>query len=160
MKQFHFHLHPLLDHRKRKEQIIQKELAMCEKKLIDERSVLLGIENNLTEIYERVYTEQDEFSMISSHVIRNNFIDKLKNDILICAGKISEIEKEITLKRSELMEAVKDRKVVDNLKSKKLSEYEEEQKREEQKITDEAGIHMYNRRKMDSYNIINNMLFD
>ena len=144
MKKFKFSLEALLNHRIRKEQELQKEVSLCEYEVINEKSILLQIKHDITKTYDELNYKQTNRMKISEHIRYINFISRLNNSILIQEDKITKVENKFILKREELIEAVKKRKVVDNLKEKKLLAYKDEQQKEEQNFMDEVGIYCFN----------------
>jgi|APCry1669188910_1035180.scaffolds.fasta_scaffold00855_15 flagellar FliJ protein len=144
MKKFKFSLEALLNHRIRKEQELQKEVSLCEYEVINEKSILLQIKHDITKTYDELNYKQTNRMEISEHIRYINFISRLNNSILIQEDKITKVENKFILKREELIEAVKKRKVVDNLKEKKLLAYKDEQQKEEQNFMDEVGIYCFN----------------
>ena len=125
MKKFKFSLEALLNHRIRKEQELQKEVSLCEYEVINEKSILLQIKHDITKTYDELNYKQTNRIEISEHIRYINFISRLNNSILIQEDKITKVENKFILKREELIEAVKKRKVVDNLKEKKLLAYKD-----------------------------------
>jgi flagellar FliJ protein len=144
MKKFKFSLEALLNHRIRKEQELQKEVSLCEYEVINEKSILLQIKHDITKTYDELNYKQTNRMEISEHIRYINFINRLNNSILIQEDKITKVENKFILKREELIEAVKKRKVVDNLKEKKLLAYKDEQQKEEQNFMNEVGIYCFN----------------
>jgi flagellar protein FliJ len=144
MKKFKFSLEALLNHRIRKEQELQKEVSLCEYEVINEKSILLQIKHDITKTYDELNYKQTNRMEISEHIRYINFISRLNNSILIQEDKITKVENKFILKREELIEAVKKRKIVDNLKEKKLLAYKDEQQKEEQNFMDEVGIYCFN----------------
>ena len=60
--------------------------------------------------------------------------------------QFQEAKKQVALKREELLEAVKERKILDNLKAIHLEAFIEEAKQEEQRITDDLVTYKYGRK--------------
>jgi flagellar FliJ protein len=112
---------------------------------MDEKLSLSKIRDAIIKLHEEVRNNQIDVIGISEYAVYDNFIIKLKNDVLAKEEKIVEIENKLFLKREELIEAVKKRKIVDNLKEKKLLIHTEEHKKEEQNFMDEIGIYRFNR---------------
>ena len=145
MKKFQFSLEMLLSHRIREERELQVELSLIERQIMDEKLSLSKIRDAIIKLHEEVRNNQIDVIGISEYAVYDNFIIKLKNDVLAKEEKIVEIENKLFLKREELIEAVKKRKIVDNLKEKKLLIHTEEHKKEEQNFMDEIGIYRFNR---------------
>ena len=135
----------LLSHRIREERELQIELSLIERQIMDEKLSLSKIRDAIIKLHEEVRNNQIDVIGISEYAVYDNFIIKLKNDVLAKEEKIVEIENKLFLKREELIEAVKKRKIVDNLKEKKLLIHTEEHKKEEQNFMDEIGIYRFNR---------------
>lgn len=60
--------------------------------------------------------------------------------------QFQEAKKQVALRREELLEAVKERKILDNLKAIHLEAFIEEEKQEEQRITDDLVTYKYGRK--------------
>ena len=74
----------------------------------------------------------------------NNYIDYIKMKIEEQENVVRETENFVEVKRTELVESMKERKMLDVLKENDKSEYNKEQLLKEQKIVDEIVSYQYN----------------
>lgn len=75
--------------------------------------------------------------------VHNNYLSYLKIAIVKQDSVIEKAAEDAELKRQELVEAMKQRKMLDKLKERSLEAYIEESKRDENKITDEIVSYKY-----------------
>ena len=103
MKKFQFSLEMLLSHRIREERELQIELSLIERQIMDEKLSLSKIRDAIIKLHEEVRNNQIDVIGISEYAVYDNFIIKLKNDVLAKEEKIVEIENKLFLKREELI---------------------------------------------------------
>lgn len=140
---FKFKLASVLSLKEKMEDSKKRELGeaiMQAEKVADEKSYLIR-QKNLA-IKE---AQEENMGVITVAHLRafnqyNSRVDKeinKKNEQLIAANKV------VVDKRNELLEAVKERKILDNLKAIQEEVYLEEEKREEQRIVDDLVTYKY-----------------
>ncbi|MCL2171923.1 MAG: flagellar export protein FliJ, partial [Defluviitaleaceae bacterium] len=73
----------------------------------------------------------------------NLYIEKIKERIKLQMAQLARAEALMKAKRAELIEAMKDRKILDTLKEKEYEAYLDEEKKNEQKILDDLVSYKY-----------------
>lgn len=103
------------------------------------------------ELENRKYNLVSDFRISINNGVRpnelqryNEYIEFIKKRIRDQNNLIEIAQKTAEKKRSELVEAMKERKMLDTLKDKDKVEYLKEQQRAEQKIVDEIVSYQYN----------------
>lgn len=139
MNKFNFKLQPVLHHRQTKEDLIKKELA--EIKLLFEKEQAL-----LSELKDKLAGLQDEFrgkQRLSfdpaEAVAYASCIEKTNHQIEEQLIKLTKIAKEMRKTQERLLEAAKDKKVLEKLYDKKYEEFKQEFEKTEQALIDELA---------------------
>jgi flagellar FliJ protein len=140
MAKFKFTLEALLNHRLHHEEVVQKELAVCGCRVRDEKATLLRIQQDKDKAYAEIHQKQLRGIAISEHIVYANFLEGLARNMVTQQEKIIEAEKQFAQKREELIEAVKKRKTIENLKEKGLAAYSKNLLKMDQDFLDEVAI--------------------
>jgi len=140
---FIFSMQSLLSLKSRMEEQKKQEFGEAINKLEQEKSFLEGL--NMEKEHTLLKLRESVNGKISPTDFKNfnNYVEVLKKRIVAQMGVIIETEKYVEKKRLELVEATKERKMLDKLKEKKHEEYIEEEKKQEQKINDEIVSYKY-----------------
>ena len=143
MAKFIFSMQSLLSLKSRMEEQKKQEFGEAINKLEQEKSFLEGL--NMEKEHTLLKLRESVNGKISPTDFKNfnNYVEVLKKRIVAQMGVIIETEKYVEKKRLELVEATKERKMLDKLKEKKHEEYIEEEKKQEQKINDEIVSYKY-----------------
>ncbi len=151
MKKFKFKLQTLLDLREAREKEIKNELA-----------ALLSIQNiermKQEEYRRKIASEREKFARTmregrfsyAESMMFERFVEFGHRVIEVAQQKINGMEEEISKVRERLVEASREKKVVDKLRERKLREYQYELNREAAKETDEANQKLYVRRLIEN----------
>jgi flagellar FliJ protein len=140
MSGFKFALEALLNHRLHYEEIIQKELAVCGCRVRDEKSILTRIQQDKDKAVVEIHQKQLRGVAISEHIVYANFLEGLARNLVVQQDKVKESEKKYAQKRDDLIEAVKKRKTIENLKEKGLAAYSRKLLKLDQAFLDEVAI--------------------
>ena len=144
MRRFRFQLQTLLELREAREKEIQNELSR-----------LINIQNRerikQEEYRKRIVDESGKFNRkmregkysYSEAVMYERFVDFASRVIVNAQAKIDSMEPEIQRVRERLIEATKERRVIEWLKEKRWNEYLYELNREIQKEQDDLNRRMY-----------------
>ena len=144
MRRFQFKLQTLLDIRMAREKEIQNELS----RLIN----IQNLERIKQEDYRRrIATEHEKFNRkikdgeysYSVALMFERFVDFANRVIANAQKRIESMEPEIQSVREKLLEASRERKVIEKLKEKRWEEYLYELNRETQKENDDINQKMY-----------------
>jgi len=143
MAKFKFKMASLLNLKARMEEQKEQEFSKAMKKLAEEKE-------KLAKHYADKHDAVQKFKGAASAKINpadfgmlNNFIEFMKKQIIIQQGVIIKAEQFVEQKRLELIEATKERKMLEKLKERAFEEYLEEEKKQEQKINDEIVSYKY-----------------
>ncbi len=77
---------------------------------------------------------------ISEHILYANFLEGLARNLAVQQEKVKESENKYAKKRDDLIEAVKKRKTIENLKEKGLAAYSRKLLKLDQDFLDEVAI--------------------
>ncbi len=147
MRRFQFKLQTLLDLRMAREKEIQNELS----RLIN----IQNLERIKQEDYRsRIASEHEKFNQkikdgeysYSVALMFERFVDFANRVIVNAQKKIESMEPEIQSVREKLLEASRERKVIEKLKEKRWEEYLYELNRETQKENDDINQKIYSQR--------------
>ena len=145
MAKFIFKMQSLLSIKEKLEDKSKTEYGKALNKLEEEKNILLSLENK----------KQENIAMLKQSIetgVRPNHIDNINKYISFIDKKIQEQQENINKaeeiveeKRLELLEAMKQRKVLEALKEKEKENYFKEELNKEQKIIDEIVSYKYNK---------------
>ena len=145
MKRFRFRLETLLKFRKLQEEQAQINLAEAMDRLRQERERLMALEQTLAVNTDVLRQCQQEGSTVEILKLYQNYLDKIKRDIVAQKAVVARADEHHRNCLRLMEDAMKKRKVVENLKERRRQQHEEEELREEQGLLDEMGIQLYTR---------------
>ncbi len=140
MAGFKFSLQTLLNHRLHREEILQKELAEAGCRLKEEKAALTRLQEDKERAYAEVQLKHLRGMAVSEHILYANFLEGLARNIAVQQEKVNEAERQYAQKQEELIEAVKKRKTIENLKEKGLAAYSKKLLKLDQDFLDEVAI--------------------
>jgi flagellar FliJ protein len=147
MDSFNFRLQPVLEHRRRLENQAKQELARAKVAEHQAREVLTSMEvafgDGQSDMADARRAEIDT----SEVAVYQRYLDRLKQDIAEQDGIVTTLHIHSEQRRSEVIDGMKARKVVEKLKERQYQEYRIEVNRYEQKQVDEFATTRYNRSK-------------
>ncbi len=140
---FKYKLEPILALKEKLEESKKRELGLahqCHEKAKAEKEVLVKQREMAFREAEIQSNEKVNVRQLRQLNYYSNYIDKAihsKNEeINLAARKVEQ-------RRDELIEAVKERKILENLKEIHLEDYKEEEKKKENNIVDEIVTYKY-----------------
>lgn len=146
MRPFQFRLQTKLDLTSREEQQIREELEVrlmrrdqIQRELDEIRCKLNEIEDAMKELMMQGFS-LDQF------LILNNYLPILRELLFKKELELKRAETEIVETRYQLLEKMKERKILEKLREKEWANYQLEMNREEQKIIDELAINSHFRK--------------
>lgn len=145
MAKFIFNMQGLLNIKEKLEEQTKTEYGKALAKLEQEKSILLNLKNkkqeNILSFRESINkgVKPNYIDNINKYI---SFIDKKIEEQMQNINKAKEIVEE---KRLALLEAMKERKVLEALKEKEKENYFKEELKNEQKIIDEIVSYKYNK---------------
>lgn len=135
-KKFRFRLEKLLDLRQKaadSAKVALSEALRAEQEQID---ICLEAENRV----EKFSTEpQPQKTSIREMESRWYHLRALKNELSLQQNKLNQVREIVSVRRNELAQALQNVKALENLKEKKLEEYQKLIADEEQKLMDEIA---------------------
>lgn len=140
---FRFELQPVLALKEKLEDHKKRELGVAnthKERLEGEKNTLIGLHDDAYNEIRRQYQEGmnvsqlKQFNYYTAHL--NKRIEKKELEIV-------KATKEVHQKRNELLEAVKQRKILENLKEIKFEQFKGEEIRAENQIVDEIVSYKY-----------------
>jgi flagellar FliJ protein len=145
MKGFKFKLQPVLDQRQKKEDILKKELAEKRLQYENEKLVLEKLKNKLFNVQQELRIKQkDRIDAVemSGYLL---YCQRLEREIELQVMKLTDLAAEVGRAQERLLEATKEKKIIEKLYDKQLEEFRQEVNRVEQTMIDEISTVRYNR---------------
>ena len=144
MARFRFNMQNYLSLKEKLEDQKKMEYGLASAKVEEEKQKKLEIEAHKAAVAEDFRKEKATTFDPVIFQMYNRYIDDLSEKIVVQAEVVIQAEKAAEEKRLELIEAMKERKMLDRLKEKAFEEYVTEEKKAEQKVIDELVSYRYN----------------
>ncbi|MFH1982237.1 MAG: flagellar export protein FliJ [Pseudomonadota bacterium] len=144
---FHFPLQSLLNHRKYLEEALQIEMADLQQRLEAERQRADVLCRALVDNRQRLDGMQRNGARACDLQMAVRYLARLAEQITLQEKTLQRAVHRIERKRADLIEAVKQRKVIEKLKEKSEQAYQEENRRKEMNLINEIAIGRFNRSK-------------
>ena len=143
MQRFQFKLQKLLDFRKIREEQAQAEFAKATRVFLHEKEKQRRLEKTLSDTFQLLKAEQGKPSSLMMLKMFQEYIDRTREEIRVQSTVVvaAADRRQTCLRLYE--EAARRRKVVDNLREKKLEQYQAEVMHEEQAFLDELAGQRY-----------------
>jgi flagellar FliJ protein len=143
MQKFLFKLQRLLDFRKIREEQAEVEFAKATRVFLHEKELLKQLEIKLMSTLDGLKIEQGKPISLLMLKMFQDYIDRTREGIKFQTTKVAVAaeRRQHCLKLYE--EASRHRKIVDNLRERKLQQYQEETLHEEQEFLDELSSQRY-----------------
>ena len=145
MAKFVFNMQGLLNIKEKLEEQSKTEYGKALNKLEEEKNILLNLENSKKQNIV-------SFREIINKGVKPNYIKNINQFISLIDKKIEQqveninkAEEIVEQKRLVLLNAMKERKVLEALKEKEMENYFREELKKEQKIIDEIVSYKYNK---------------
>lgn len=147
MKKFRFRLQTLLDQRKSIEEVLQAELGKLLHEELTELERLEQLKFRLGQAWQHFDAlSADTHTTAEAFDICDRWSKALRDDIKVQALTIEAVRRRIDEKRTEVAEAMKQRKVIETLRDRQEQEYIVQQARVEQNALDDIATLAYARR--------------
>ena len=141
---FKFHLETVLNHRRNIEDGRQKELSFLKQAMDNELKTLDILKNARIAFSRELKDKQSKRITASESMLYHDYLDLLSEKIDQQKKRLQEVEKEVERKREELIVAMKDRKVLENLRKKNMDRYLKEVNRKEREFINEMATVRFN----------------
>ena len=136
MKKFNFNLESVLNYRLIMEQQAKEKFGQAKIYATKQKELLQHYQKTLLQEQENIV----EITDVSALQHRDMYVNCLCKQINNQAKVVEKAENLVKKRQAEVTKAMRDTKVLDNLKEKRYQEYLAEVNNEEQKILDEIGI--------------------
>jgi flagellar FliJ protein len=143
---YQFNLQPLLNHRRYLVEVLQKELADLKIRLDAEKDKLWVMRQKKRKTVLQLQEKQTDGHPASEIKLYIDFVEQLSKKMEAQRQKVMEAERDFSIKRQDLVVAMKNRKILDRLKEKGLQAYEQEELKKERSIMDEVAGHQFNQK--------------
>ena len=138
IKKFKFGLEKLLEIRIDKEEESKRKFTKTQREKQETENKLIGLKEN----YEK-YNGIEKGESVVYQKIKRNYLYALDKGILETEKNLEIKNKELEIRREDLIKKQIDRKTVDILKERKYIEYTKEEDRKEQILIDELSLYSY-----------------
>lgn len=146
---FKFSLEPVLALKEKVEDSKKRELGaatMYQEKVYKEKLVL---EQKKAEALQAAKFKENQFVDVTAIKAFNHYNQLITQNIQDKGKQLEEAKIKVEEKREELLDAVKERKILDNLKSIHREVFIEEEKRDEQRIMDDMVTYRFGRKERE-----------
>ena len=143
---YNFNLEPLLNHRRYQVEVLQKELADLKIRLDAQKNKLWVLRQKKRKTVLQLQEKQTGGRPASEIILYIDFVGQLSKEMETQRQKVLEAERNFSLKRLDLVAAMKKRKILERLKEKGLQAYEKEQLKKERTVMDEVAGHQFNQK--------------
>lgn len=143
---YEFNLEPLLNHRRYQVEVLQKELADLKIRLDAEKDKLWLLRQKKRKTVLLLQEKQTDGRPASEIKLYIDFVEQLSKKMEAQKQNVKEAERNYSLKRQDLVAAMKKRKILDRLKEKGLQAYEQEQLKKERNLMDEVAARQFNQK--------------
>jgi flagellar FliJ protein len=140
MAGFNFRLETVLQHRRRIEEDCQRKLAAALADLEIEKRGLAGIENSRDRGREEYQQKLKSNMTASEMLLYQRYLDRLAFDIADQKSKVATAAQLVEKRRTELVAALKKRKVLDKLKEKQMTAAAKKGLKQEQDFMNEMAV--------------------
>ena len=137
---FTFKLESALNYRKTLEEKKQVEFFEAKKQLEREKDLLAGIKTEQYEIIEQLKNIQEQPFSAPEIALYLSYIKLFKEKKSLQQEIIEKVSQKVEILREALLEAVKNRKIMDNLKDRQFREFNENMAAYERKVADETAV--------------------
>ena len=137
MKKFSFRLAKVLELRRKQEDSLKETLSHIEQKIADVRNNLQRLTGRLTGLQKRLKSLYGDRMTVDDILLIQRALSQLRKEILKEQKLLDSLYRERIEISEELLEAMKKRKVLEELEDKERILYKEELTKYEQKIADE-----------------------
>ena len=138
IKKFKFGLEKLLEIRIDKEEESKRKFTKTQREKQETENKLIGLKEN----YEK-YNGIEKGESVVYQKIKRNYLYALDKGISETEKNLEIKNKELEIRREDLIKKQIDRKTVDILKERKYIEYTKEAERKEQILIDELSLYSY-----------------
>ncbi len=144
---FTFKLQSVLDARKTKEEQVLAEFIEQTNKLEREKETLTGMGVEKERLLQRLREQKDRLLRPADVELQLSYIKVWNRKIALQRNLILKLGQELEKKRRNLMDIMKDRKILENLKERHLKEHRLQQNLQERITADETAVLRHERKE-------------
>lgn len=137
-KRFNFNLQKVLDFRASLEEKAHQEFARARKKYQEQTYILDNIKYEIDQAKKEIQNKKNITQ--GDFWLWNKYIERLNFDLKRAELRLRELARELSVKRQDLLEKSKDKKIIEKLKVNQKLKFDYEQEKEEQKEFDEMAV--------------------
>jgi flagellar FliJ protein len=135
-----FELEQVLVYRREMEKLRKQEFAVA-KQVLEQANKELEREEELVELLSQEFQRcQQDIGCIDDLRMYADFFSRKREEIKQQSERVEQLDHVMNEKRSDLLEASKDKKVLESLKEKKAAEFRQEMATKERNFLDEISI--------------------
>ncbi len=135
-----FKLEQVLSYRGEMEKLCKQEFATAKQGLEKASDELLREEEHVNELTQEFCNRQQDLDCIDDMRMYSDFFARKREEIKNQKERVEQLDREMNERREELLEATKDKKVLESLKQKKSDEFRQEMLQKERNFLDEISI--------------------
>ncbi len=135
-----FELERVLVYRREMEKLRKQEFAAAKQGLEEANQELQREEELVAQLNQEFQRCQQDIGCIDDIRVYSDFFARKREEIKQHKDRIEQLDQVMNEKRSELMAASKDKKVLESLKEKKAEEFKQEMATKERTFLDEISI--------------------
>lgn len=135
-----FKLQQVLSYRGEIEKLRKQEFASAKQGLDQAYDELTRDEDKVNCLTEEFCNRQQELDCIDEMRMYSDFFARKREEIKNQKSRVEELDRVMNERRDDLIEATKDKKVLESLKQKKADELRQEMKQKENDFLDEISI--------------------
>jgi flagellar protein FliJ len=143
---FNFRLQTVLEHRQHLEDMALNALAVRQRALHECEEHIAWLKAELNRSREELWKREQEGLAARDYVLANEYVTVLRLQVMRNQARLPQLQAETEKARLLLVEATKARKILEALRDRHRMEYDEEQRRAEQRVLDEVAVGAYVRR--------------
>lgn len=151
MKKFIFKLETVLNVKERREEQLKHELMKLQALKIQEEQLLGEVKEKRAYISRQKSDENKQGTDIQNLIYFEQYLGVLLKKIDDTKKSIKVLEEKADIKRVEVVEASREKKVFEKLKEKQFGEFQRIVIQNEQKVLDEMAVTRFNRKEQKSY---------
>jgi len=135
-----FKLEQVLTYRGEMEKLCKQEFATAKRGLETANDLLLREEEHVNELTQEFTCRQQELDCIDEMRMYSDFFARKREEIKSQRERVEHLDQVMNERREDLLEATKDKKVLESLKQRKVDEFRQAMKQKERDFLDEISI--------------------
>jgi flagellar FliJ protein len=151
MKKFKFRFETVLKVKEKKEEQLKREFMQLIALKIRQENLLMEIEKEKQEKAKEKFNEKQIGTDIQTLIFYEEYTNLLRKQIEETEKRIKELQEKADIKREELIEASKQKKIFERLKQSDFNEFKNLVLKNEQQLLDEIAVNKFNRGEQKSY---------